>query len=352
MKNRKYIILLILVLLGLIIGGCSIATHVIYSKVFSRVEKVSENEFHAYITWKEVDTIKYSREEVRFNSGKNQLQGFIYGGENDNGLVVVSHGLGGSVNEYLPVIMYFVDKGWRVFAYNNTGVNGSEGKNMRGLTQSVIDLDAALTYIKNSTTLNNLPVMLVGHSWGGYAVCAVLNYEHRVNAVVAFAGFNNGPKIFKEYGANYVGGFYYVLAPYFWAIQRTHFGKTMKLTAVDGINKVDIPVMIVQSSDDKIVPYNTTSIYAHRDEITNPHLEIIYLDGEDAAGHEYIFYSKEKREYIKLANSNWKTYKTEHAGISLLRWAEKFNFETIKPNELNGELMEQINVFFNDARPK
>jgi pimeloyl-ACP methyl ester carboxylesterase len=350
MRKRKLIIFIIFVLLGLITESCSIAAHVIYKKVFARVEGFSEDGFHTYIAWKEIDQTKYSREEVHFKSGKNQLQGFIYGGMNDKGLVIISHGIGGTANEYLPMVMFFVDKGWRVLAFNNTGVSGSEGKNMRGLTQSVIDLDAALTYIENSSTLSSLPIMLAGHSWGGYAVCAVLNYDHRVNAAVSFAGFNNGPKIFKEQGVSFAHGFYHLLSPYFGAMQRTRFGKTMKLTAVDGINKAGIPVMIVHSSDDKMIPSNTTSIYAHRDKITNPNARIIYLDSEDAAGHEYVFCSKEKREYMKLANSNWQAYKAEYDSASLSQWAEEFNFDKLKANELNGELMEQINLFFMNAK--
>jgi dienelactone hydrolase len=113
--------------------------------------------------------------------------------------------------------MYFVDKGWRVFAFNNTGVSGSEGESIRGLTQSVIDLDAALTYVKNSNALNGLPIMLVGHSWGGYAVTAVLNYNHNIKAVVSFAGYNNGSELFKNIAVSEVGGVYYLISPQSWA---------------------------------------------------------------------------------------------------------------------------------------
>ena len=39
-----------------------------------------------------------------------------------------------------------------------------------------------------------------------------------------------------------------------------------------------------------MVPANTTSIYAHREKITNPKVEIIYKDGADATGHEHMTY--------------------------------------------------------------
>jgi alpha-beta hydrolase superfamily lysophospholipase len=300
------------------------------------------------LTWEEIDQNMYAREEVHFISKKNRLQGFIYGGSNDKGLVVISHGLGGTADAYFPMIMYLVDKGWRVFAFNNTGVSGSEGKSVQGLTQSVIDLDAALRYVKHSSTLGNLPVMLVGHSWGGYAVCAVLNYEHDVNAAVSLAAFNNGPKMFREQGVSTAGGFYYFLSPQFWAIQRLRFGSTMKLTAVDGINKAAIPAMIVHSSEDKLISAKTTSIYAHREKITNPYVEFIFFDGDDAPGHEYVFCSKERRKYIRLVNEDLQKNQVKNANLS--QWAKDFGFDKIKANELNGELMERINLFFNNVR--
>jgi alpha-beta hydrolase superfamily lysophospholipase len=149
------------------------------------------------------------------------------------------------------------------------------------LTQSLVDLDAALIYAKNSSKLNGLPVMLVGHSWGGYAVCAVLNYSHHnISAVASFAGYNNSREVFEEQGTLLVGGIFYILTPQLWAIEKQLFGDTAKLTAIDGINKAGIPVIIVQGSDDDVIPANTTSIYAHRSKITNPLAEIIYRDGQ------------------------------------------------------------------------
>jgi alpha-beta hydrolase superfamily lysophospholipase len=176
-----------------------------------------------------MDKIKYSREEVRFNSNGNALQGFIYGKTNSNGLIVISNEIGGTADSYFPLIMYFVDNGWRVFAFNNTGVGGSEGDGIRGLTQSVIDLDNALTYIEKTDAFNGLPVMLVGHSLGGYAVCAILNYNHNVKAVASFAGFNNSSEIFKEQGVSMFGGWFYLLTPQIWAIEKHRWHQCRRL---------------------------------------------------------------------------------------------------------------------------
>ncbi|MDR2942043.1 MAG: alpha/beta hydrolase [Treponema sp.] len=349
-KRNKMARIIFIITLCFVFFGCTIAALEIYSSSFGRVEEFPENEFFPYHRYKEIDQYKYPREEVHFNSCGNKLQGFIYGNGNNNGLVVISEGLGGTADDYLPMIMYFAGKGWRVFAFNNTGVSGSEGESVRGLSQSVIDLDAALTYIENSDKFAGLSVMLAGHSWGGHAVCAVLNYNHRVSAVVSFAGYNKGSDMIKENGVSMVGGFFYIFTPQMRALEKQLFGDTANLTAVGGINKSGIPVMIVQCSDDNAIKPGTTSIYAHRKEITNPHVEIIYRDGEDATGHEYTFCSKAQKEYYNWANKSWETYKAENKNATKLQWANVINFDKDLVNELDPDLMERINVLYNNAK--
>jgi len=352
MKKHNIAVTAIIAFLCFVFIGCTIVGLDTFSSSFGRVEELSGNEVAStwYFIWDDIDQIKYPRREVGFNSGGNKLQGFIYGGTNSNGLVIISHGLGGTADSYFPMIMYFVDNGWRVFAYNNTGVSGSEGESMRGLAQAVIDLDAALTYVNGSSELNFLPVMLVGHSQGGFGVCAVLNKNRNVNAVVSFAGYNTGSEVLKDNVTSMVGGLYYILSPQFWALEKQLFGDAAKLTAVDGINKSNIPVMIVQCSNDDVITPNGTSIYAHRGKFTNPNAEIIYRDGENATGHEYTFCSKEQKAYIDWAKASWNTYKSGHNNASIRQWAAENNYDKAKATELDPDLMERINDFFNNAR--
>jgi len=284
---RKYIFIFFLCF---ILSGCTIIALEVYSGVFDRVE-IDEL----------IDFTGYPREEFRFYSGKNKLQGFIYGKENDKGLVVISHGIHTNADNNYRMIKYLVDNDWRVFSYNNTGVSGSEGYSMLGLSQGLLDLNAALNYIENKNEFDNLPVMLLGFSWGGYSVCAVLNYEHRIKAVVSLSGFNSTQDVMVKQAVDAVGGIYHLLSPQTLALEKQLFGETAKLTAVDGINKIHIPVLIVISADDDVIPPNTISIYAHRGKIINPYAEYVYLEGEYAGGHRLRNYEKEKL-YIEVNN--------------------------------------------------
>ena len=66
--------------------------------------------------------------QLIFESGENTLRGYIYGAENTKGLVVISHGLGFDAEHYLPEVLYFVEHGWRVFSFDNTGTHESKGQ--------------------------------------------------------------------------------------------------------------------------------------------------------------------------------------------------------------------------------
>jgi fermentation-respiration switch protein FrsA (DUF1100 family) len=194
----------------------------------------------------------------------------------------------------------------------------------------------------------------VGHSWGGYAVAAVLNREHpRVKAVVSFSGYNDGMEMFTEQGVLSVGNAYYLLYPQFWVIQKELFGDTMNKTAVDGINTSDLPVMVVHGKDDDTVSASKTSIYAHRGEITNPHVEIVYQDGDYGTGHINVFYSREREDYVYQCKSaletflEGKSWSSDDELIGLkLQWAEEFGLDKFKLYELDPALMVRIDNMF------
>ena len=112
----------------------------------------------------------YPRQTVTFSSGSAQLTGWLYPAEDAAALVVIAHGLGADAEVYLPETMHFVDEGYSVLTYDATGTGASGGSGTRGLAQSALDLDAALTRAEQE----DLPILLFGHSWGGYAAAAVL----------------------------------------------------------------------------------------------------------------------------------------------------------------------------------
>jgi len=109
---------------------------------------------------------------------------------------------------------FFVNHGYRVLGYNCTGSYESEGKSTIGFSQAVLDLDAALNYVEQEDSLNTLDVLLFGHSWGGFAVTNILNYDHDITEVVSVAGVNSAKTFVENVMLDRLGWYGYLEKPF------------------------------------------------------------------------------------------------------------------------------------------
>lgn len=288
----------------------------------------------------------YPRVEVSFKSGENTLKGFIYGAENDKALLVFAHGIGNVHEGYMNELLWFVDRGWRVFAYDATGSGYSEGDGTRGLPQSALDLNEALNFAESDERLSGLPVYLMGHSWGGYAVTAVLNFDHDIKGVASVAGYAEPVQMIYEFSKGVVGDFRPLLYPSIKLYNWMRFGKYAELSAVDGINKANVPVLIFHGTKDQTIDYNESAIINHRSEITNPNVQYVTLDG---VTHSGMFYTKEARaynngEFAEQRRELYDRYNGEVPESELLKLYENADRDLMNvPNE---ELLGRIESFF------
>ena len=158
MKTKKKIWKIVgFILLGVIVVfsvGSLIVVQVLFNDIFSRTASPDPG-LTSIILYEDIAD-RYDREPVSFLSGQNRLTGHLYCGDNPEGLVVISHGLGGGEESYLAEALYFVDQGYQVLCYSNTGCWDSEGKNCVGLNQSVLDLDAALTWVEGESRFDGV----------------------------------------------------------------------------------------------------------------------------------------------------------------------------------------------------
>ncbi|SER03797.1 hypothetical protein SAMN02910369_02927 [Lachnospiraceae bacterium NE2001] len=194
--------------------------------------------------------------EYKFASDKGQmLAGYLYSaGDNQRGVVVIAHGFGGGGhNSYMDVANYFAQNGYYVFAYDATGTDKSEGDGVGGVPQGVIDLDHAISFIEGKEECANLPIVLFGHSWGGYAVCNVLTFHPEVKAVIECSGFNSSSDMFESGGKDQAGSVIYAMTPFIKIHEYFKFGEYATNTAMKGFESSDASVMIVHSEDDGVI---------------------------------------------------------------------------------------------------
>ena len=301
-------------------------------------------------------SVSHSRYEVSFRSGKNTLHGFIYGMENaaPKGLLVFAHGITVGHESYINQLMWFADRGWRVFAYDATGSATSEGKGTVGLVQSALDLDKALSYAETDDRLKDLPVYLLGHSWGGYAVCAVLNFDHKIKAAASLSGYaypNEMTLLGTEQNIGKAGAA--IFAPYVKGYNFTKFGKYTNLNAVDGINRSGLPVLVIHGENDTYVDIDRVSIYSKREKITDPNAEFYLLRGR-YADHLSFFKNDAANDYLKEFDRRHEALAAEYGGKIPDDLQERFvkSFNKRMVNSINTDLLELIEEFYDRAAAK
>lgn len=349
-KNGVRRLVISLLLTGILIIFCAgmIITAVLMRQRFCRVDYPDPKFSYSYRYSHFKDD--YPREEVSFKSGRNTLRGYIYGMENDKGLIVFAHGIGGGHESYMSMIVKLVDKGWRVFAYDATGSCSSEGHSTVGLAQSAIDLDKALSFAERDDRLNTLPTFVMGHSWGGYASAAVLNFGHDIKACVTLSGYCDPMTELTEASEVLLGGKQaQYMYPFVWVYNKLMFGKYSSLSAVDGINKAGIPVLVVHGTNDQTVRYDGAAIINHQDEITNPNVQYVTMDKTRRKGHNSYLYSAKTIKYIrKKLDPQFNLLLKHYNGNIPDRALEAFYSSVDKKlaNGVNGELLNQIDEFF------
>lgn len=251
-KSKKKIVLIVLLsIIVLMIGGWWAFCVKMYNDNFN----ISADSYEPLMLRVEdfdgLECIEYS-----FPSDKGQmLAGYLYtNGENQHGIVIIAHGFGGGGhNSYMDVADYFAKNGYYVFAYDATAMDKSEGEGLGGVPQGVIDLDHAISFVESNNDIPDLPIVLFGHSWGGYCVSAVLTYHPEVKSVIECSGFDSSPDMFESGGKSQAGSVIYTMTPFIGLHERFKYGKYATNTAIDGFDSTDAAVMIVHSADDDVI---------------------------------------------------------------------------------------------------
>ena len=234
---------------------------------------------------------------IEFKSNKGQaLKGNIYTNKyikEYKGLIIFVHGMGGGHLSYTTEINTFAKAGFIVMAYDNTGTCSSEGKNLKGFYQAVIDLKYALKFIEENNELNKYPVELVGHSWGAYTVCQVLQYKHNIKAVVSMAAPNNISKLICDNAKNETKINFSFLRPFITIVNFLTFGiKGIKDTA-QILKNTTVPVLLLHGQLDSPVPLKNSPISSKKIKEKDNIKSIVYKDG-----YHNIYQTKESAEYL------------------------------------------------------
>ena len=320
-----------------------------YDAVFSRYERPDYALTAGAYSYSRIES-GLERELRSFYSDGIRLQGYYYRAKAPKGLTVVCHGIHAGADDYLPIIEYMVGAGYSVFAFDYKGTYDSDGDSTVGMCESLVDLDHALDYIESTSEFDSLPITLIGHSWGGYAVASVLPLHKRVVSCATIAAPNNGYTLILEKGAQYGGQLASKGIPEIFlnVYQKILFGKYTEFNAVRGINSTDIPVLIAHGDRDNVINIGLQAIYAHKYEIRRNNVQYYCATG-DQSGHDTVWHSVASAKYQSSLESKIKSVKKDKT-MSYEEKAEFFSgIDHRLYSEVNQELFDKIIAMFDSV---
>lgn len=346
LKNKKKIIiaLCITLIVLFVIAPLFLSVYIYKSNFGSRYETISWmvrslNEFPG------LNAHKYTFA----SNNEQQLVGYSYYREPKNikGVIVIAHGLGGGGhNSYMDVANHFATNGYIVFAYDATGNDESEGDNVRGIPQGLIDLDYAIQFVKENEEFKDLPIMLFGHSWGAYSVGSVLNVHPDIRAVVMIAGFNKSADIIEEEGQRIMGSGMSLLMPYISIVERVKFGTYASYNCIDGFEASNAGVMIIHSVNDDMVSFENQFERFSDTYQNNSRFTFIRYENR---GHDYVYYSDASKEYRNEINNQFTEYVNSLDTELTAEIKTEYMNEHLEKNmlfDLDIELMDKIVSFY------
>lgn len=274
----------IIIIIGVFFLVFSLAmTKVVYDSVFSRYDDPAD------IPQSLSATIE-KRQDCPFRSGDNLLAGYYYAAtepKQANGLIVLVPGFHAGGDDYLWQIHELLEYGWNVFTFDATGTLHSQGESQIGFSQSLLDLEAAIKYLKENQQFGHSSLILMGHSRGGYAACCALAREQDVAAVVSVSGVNSAMEAVMQMSTQSVGIAAYGNYGFLWLYQASLFGwDTLGQNAAEILSNSTTPVLVVHGTRDSQIPVDSHSIISYRDQISSSQVEYLLCD----AGHTDILY--------------------------------------------------------------
>ena len=332
-------------------AGISVTTAasaiIAYEVMFQRVKRPDYALWAGEYCYERVQD-KLLRSEFFYTVNDVKLKGYYYESSQNKGLVVLSHGMKSGGDDYLPIIEYMVNAGYNVFSYNCTGTYESEGDGLVGMCQSLIDLEGTLAYIQSVDALSQMPLFLIGHSWGGYAATSVLSLCKEVRACASIAAMHDACDLMVEKAEEYVGSLGKMPKPFFDVYQRLLFDDYVEYNAIRGINESNIPVLVAHGTSDKTISYNKQSIITYKDKITNPRVQ--YYVGEGLQGsHTGIWHSVRSEEYQAQVKAEFKALKKAKGDLTHEEKAAFYaGVDHALYSEVNEELMRQIVKLFDE----
>ncbi len=304
----------------------------IYENLFARTE------VYDYSLFISSDDLKqsYQSNEFNFESRGFPINSVIYG-ENKEKIVILGHAKNSSSQDMLPEAKFFLDNGFSVMTIDFTGHSKSGGNSQYGLQQCVFDMKNAIDVVRSEGYEN---LYLYGIGIGGYAAATCAS-EEGVKGAAAISAFSNVSDMTLQYATDNMSVLGYLEYPVMMLYQYITYGSDISNSAIKGINKSDVPVIVINGTADEVVKYNGAALINSANEITNPN--VVYRTVEGGV-HLSLMRTDEARSLIDHFNKQAYTLYSDYNGSVPTAEIEELysSIDTTTVSGLDKELMNEI----------
>ncbi len=243
----------------------SIISHQYKKQFVCRYDKEAGIPYYSFSDFKGLKQEAYSFT----NSINIEIKYFFYYYDNcrTDKIVLFLHGLGPGHTAYLTEIEFLAKAGYKVLTLDYMGCEESQGKDMRSLNEPTRDVNDLLDYLNFDK-----PIVVVGHSLGGYTALNIINIRKEISKAVIISGFlsiESLMKIFVKSKLIYNGIIKYEkkMEPDYFQISNLEYLKTTK-----------DKIFFIQSDDDPMVPYSIA--LKEVEQIDNPNIKTLRVTGK------------------------------------------------------------------------
>ena len=352
-KNRKRVVIAlsavasaIVTYFGFGLAGVGVASNFITNGRYGDLSLLEEDFYRVQKCRRDYPSLE-EREEISFACGKETLMGYLYESPSPKGVVIVAHGVANLADANgAQVQNYYVNHNYDVFAIDMTGCGRSSGSGMKTLYESKYCVANAVKTVKKHNKTKDLPVFLIGHSWGGYGVVTATDEVDGVSAVAAFSGYNTPSEMMYAFAETNTSKAVIVTKPAMEFGVSCIWGQRSFYSAETSIKKhKDIPYVIIHGDKDGTVPLNRISIYDNvvRDNYSN--VTTVKLENMT---HGTPWKTVEAMEYTAKCESELKALRKQYNGKLPDEVREEYiaNVDKEKASEVNADLLNQIDEIF------
>ena len=132
-----------------------------------------------------MEVFKMAREFYQKAFDEVELYGKVDVPEQPKGVIVIVHGLCEHQGRYDYVTQYLMEQGFKIYRFDHRGHGRSKGQRAYYENREIIIEDVNIFVDLALKENPNLPVFLLGHSMGGYAVsCYGTKYPGKVKGII------------------------------------------------------------------------------------------------------------------------------------------------------------------------